>query len=381
MGSRWKNKGQGGGVSWDNKDKKIAQQSKKKQQKPVSAAAAAAGQTAKANAAAAQPTATRALPSAAGLAEIEDGAAQKLWRVRQAGDAKRLRVLCLHGYTQNGSVLKRKLLGLEKHVQERCPGAVFTYPTGPHEAKEEWVEALDEAEAALAGPAAQSRAWWSKSPRQESGGEETYAGWAQSVELLAEIRQRSGPFDAVLGFSQGAAVAALLAVAWGVPRCITAGGYVARGHPLAAELERGEHSTRTLHAAGAKDTLVTETASQELASLFQDSQLFRHDGGHGVPGSAEFRDAVVELLLAEAAAAPKTPVDSAETEAQAAREARAAQLAAPAPGTPRAAPSVPMLVAAEEDSEAADEIEALQAIFMDVSPAAACVSHLATRVV
>ena len=40
-----------------------------------------------------------------------------------------------------------------------------------------------------------------------------------------------------------------------------------------------------------------------------------------------------------------------------------------------------MLVAAEEDSEAADEIEALQAIFMDVSPAAACVSHLATRVV
>ena len=42
----------------------------------------------------------------------------------------------------------RKLLGLEKHVQERFPGAVFTYPKGPHEAKEAWVEALDEADAA-----------------------------------------------------------------------------------------------------------------------------------------------------------------------------------------------------------------------------------------
>ena len=39
MGSRWKNKGQGGGVSWGNKDSKIAQQ--KKKQVPRSAEAAA----------------------------------------------------------------------------------------------------------------------------------------------------------------------------------------------------------------------------------------------------------------------------------------------------------------------------------------------------
>ena len=82
----------------------------------------------------------------------------------------------------------------------------------------------------------------------------------------------------MVGFSQGAAAAALLAVLWKVPACVTAGGYVARGHPLAAALERGEHPTRSLHAAGAKDTLVTETASQVRIYTKNDRFYTENDG-------------------------------------------------------------------------------------------------------
>ena len=89
-----------------------------------------------------------------------------------------------------------------------------------------------------------------------------------------------------------------------------------------------------------------------------------------IPRTDEFRSAFVELLMEEPLAAsagtpregggseaarPMTPRELA-AQAATARQARAAQLASP---------SVEMLVAVEEDSEVADELEALQAIFME----------------
>ena len=390
-------------MAWGNKDKKIAQQSTKKKAEPtlLSEAAAAAktagggyaGQLAKGNLKSAQ---SKAVNGKLGGEDVlstlvqDQGVAKALWRVRTDTVAGP-KILCLHGYTQNGSIFKKKLAGLEKYIKQHCPNAVFTFPTAPHEAQEEWVT-LDEEDLAVGGAAVQSRSWWAKTPSAADGAEMTmgvkmtegvkmkvgpssYGGWDKSLELLEGVRMTKGPFDVVLGFSQGAAAAALLAVAWKVPACVTAGGYVARGHPLAAALELGEHPVRTLHAAGANDTLVTETASQELASLFQRPVFFAHDGGHAIPGTDEFRSAFVELLMEEppsaarAAAAPGTPREGGGSEAArpmtprepaaqaaAARKARAVQLSQP---------SVPMLVEVEEDSEVADELEALEAIFME----------------
>ena len=405
MGSRWKNKGQGGGVSWGNKEKKIGQQSKKKATPTVLSEAAAAakkagggyqGQLAKGNLSAAQPTVdTSVLTKGGGLAKVtlDDSAAKKLWRVADGGDKSGPRILCLHGYTQNGGLLKRKLAGLEKHVLARCPHAVFTYPTGPHDAKEEWVAELDAEDAAAAAAAGvAARAWWVKTPSDGAAAAadvEKCEGWEESRKLLEQIRQQKGPFDAVVGFSQGAAAAALLAVAWDIPRCITAGGYVAHGHPLGPSLVRGEHPVRSLHAAGEQDELVTPTASQELASLFTDPVFFAHEGGHVVPNSEEFRDACMELLMQAppSAGSSSSSGGGALGEARSARESRASELGRPMtpreatasggsgrPMTPKArkkpaaaaaGPSIPMLKEAEEDSEVADELEALEAIFME----------------
>eukprot|EP01043_Picozoa_sp_COSAG02_P033497 COSAG02_NODE_2289_length_9209_cov_3.304720_7_plen_521_part_00 len=385
MGSRWKNKGQGGGVSWGNKDKKISQQSKKKAAPAeLSEAAAAAkkagggyqGQLAKGNLSAAQPKVdTSVLGKGGGLPKVtlDDSAAKKLWRVADGGDKSGPRILCLHGYTQNGGLLKRKLAGLEKHVLARCPHAVFTYPTGPHDAKEEWVSELSEDDAAAAAAAGVSaRSWWNKPPSQSGMVE----GWEDSRRLLQQIRDQKGPFDAVFGFSQGAAVAALLAVAWDIPRCVTVGGYLQHGHPLTSGLARGGHLTRSLHAMGKEDMIVTAAATEELAALFNNPAIFAHEGGHGVPSSDEFRDAVVQLLMnAPLQTAPAST--TAEEEAQVARNSRVADLKQPTtpntgqrrPMTPQPSttnlPSVPMLKEVEEDSEVADELEALQAIFME----------------
>lgn len=383
MGSRWKNKGQGGGVSWATKDKKISQQSKKKTAPTeLSEAAAAAkkagggyqGQLAKGNLSAAQPKLdTSILSKGGGLPKVtlDDAAAKKLWRVADGKSGPR--ILCLHGYTQNGGLLKRKLAGLEKHVLARCPHAVFTYPTGPHDATADWVSELDEDDAAAAAAAGVSaRSWWLKDPSHP----ENVEGWEDSRKLLQQIRDQKGPFDAVFGFSQGAAAAALLAVAWDIPRCVTAGGYLQHDHPLSAILARGGHMTRSLHATGKEDTIVAATATEELASLFNDPVVFAHEGGHAVPSSEEFRDAVVELFMQ--ASSQITPASvGAEEEAQAARESRVADLTKPMthgtgqqrPMTPQSSasslPGVPMLKEVEEESEVADELEALKAIFME----------------
>lgn len=197
MGSRWKNKGQGGGVSWGNKDSKIAQQ--KKNQVPRSAEAAAKAQTEKANQIGSQagPLAEAAgrgkgciVPSSSGLSnELENSAvAAKLWAKASSTDNRLLRVLCLHGHTQNGPLFKRKLAGLEKYVLACCPGGVqFTYPTGPHEAAAGWVEELDAEDRAVGGAAAQSRCWWTG---DKENGELT--GWDRSWKLLQDTLSRNG---------------------------------------------------------------------------------------------------------------------------------------------------------------------------------------------
>lgn len=53
-------------------------------------------------------------------------------------------------------------------------------------------------------PEKQARAWWNHTDNE-------YRGWAESVAYLTQMFREHGPFDGVLGFSQGACAAALLA--------------------------------------------------------------------------------------------------------------------------------------------------------------------------
>jgi hypothetical protein len=275
MANNWQNKGQGGGISWGTKDsgggKGQGQRSKDKKKSSFNLSQSVSRQVEKGNRASAQPVPSQGeTPKSSGLSNelaVSEQLASKFWRPKELEKgAAGPKILCLHGYTQSGPTFKRKLAGLEKYLAEQLPGVTFTYPTGPHDASAEWVEQLDAEDlAALKGTAAaQSRSWWLK--EGEGGAVE---GWEKSWRLLGETNSRSGPFDAVLGFSQGAAAAALVAVALQIPRVVAVGGYVPTGHPLSPALEAGGHRLASLHAAGAADKLVAVTASHQLAACFQ----------------------------------------------------------------------------------------------------------------
>eukprot|EP01052_Picozoa_sp_SAG31_P002765 SAG31_NODE_99_length_25388_cov_12.710507_21_plen_249_part_00 len=126
----------------------------------------------------------------AGLSDaLDDRLQQRLWRAAGGKDsAKSIRVLCLHGYTQNGSVFKKKLSGLERAVIAQLPGATFVFPTGPHEADASWVTKLDDADRAAADAAGVSgcRAWWVHNEKDENATD--FTGWSQSEQLLSDTR-------------------------------------------------------------------------------------------------------------------------------------------------------------------------------------------------
>lgn len=167
---------------------------------------------------------------------------EKLWRVEQK---RPLRILCLHGYTQNGNIFRRKLRALETAVIKQIPGSKFIYPTAPHAANEDWVTFNEETDASVDGFTGESRGWWLHGEDPNGGTAVVSPGtatlWAQSLALLKETVEVSGPIDGVLGFSQGAAAAAILAAtpAWKLRFCIVIGGYVPTEHPAASDLLAG----------------------------------------------------------------------------------------------------------------------------------------------
>ena len=130
---------------------------------------------------------------------------------------------------------------------------------------------------------------------------------------IADIWSSQGPFDGILGFSQGAACALLLVRLSelgrirlpGLSFLVLAGAYLPdmTGPPATKELScvhsLSECSIPALHFAGRKDRAVPVAESQAAASRFAASSrgvLHIHDGGHEFPQKSDSASAFVTFL-------------------------------------------------------------------------------------
>jgi pimeloyl-ACP methyl ester carboxylesterase len=193
-----------------------------------------------------------------------------------------LRVLCLHGYHGRGSVLRAQLrawsAGLEARLDLVCVDAPSL--------------------------GAGDFGWW------HAGAPAT---WARTRDWLGSLPARDD-FDGVLGFSQGAALTALVVGMAALPRvrfAVMIGGFVSRdaAHAPIVDALRGS-TLPSLHVIGRADRVVPPDGSRALASCFAAPIVLEHDGGHVVPaspaihvGTARFLDVV--------ASAPTAPARSA----------------------------------------------------------------------
>jgi hypothetical protein len=243
-----------------------------------------------------------------------------------AASASALRVLCLHGYVQNASIFRQRTGSLRKALSSRVKEFVFI--DAPHDARGAFPEGVSEAERGEPQqPPSEGddvRGWWTSGENVDAAAtpgqwvrpsqSRRAVGMDESLALLVDTLVKEGPFDGILGFSQGAAMGALLlahvqqALQNGgslsgltLPRfAILVAGFVPMDDRLQSLMKNSSviaSGVAVLCVSGTEDALVPPARVQTLADCFGGRvQVFSHPGGHGIPSNAAFRTAVRTFL-------------------------------------------------------------------------------------
>lgn len=121
---------------------------------------------------------------------------------------QKLRILAIHGYRQNGEVFRSKTGSFRKMVHK---WAQFTYITAPH--KVILVDEINEDPNIGQSKDEEQYGWFFNRDDNtyrgiRKGG--PAIGFEDSVKLVEDVCEREGPFDGILGFSQGGCFTGLL---------------------------------------------------------------------------------------------------------------------------------------------------------------------------
>jgi len=213
------------------------------------------------------------------------------------------KVLALHGYSQNAVIFNKRLGAIRKE----CKNIDFFFVDAPHILlpsevfgassrldSEPPLEAV--ADEAL-DPNTAPRGWWRYN--------ETRTGLQTSILAVRDVLMTQR-FDGVLGFSQGAALAAVIAALLERPYlypdflvdgksphpplqfCIAVSGF-RLNDPFSLEFLLPSYSTPTLHVLGKTDIVVVEERSRQLIAVSENSRVEEHNGGHFVPSQSSWR--------------------------------------------------------------------------------------------
>lgn len=131
-----------------------------------------------------------------------------------------VKILALHGYTQSGPGFQRKVHRLQSHLENIFPGIQVRFPTGvvrlrPSEKALGLSSRLSEPAASDDNPKPDDNpdpddidayAWHTLHDARDPP-----TGFVDSLNALADVLRTEGPFDGILGFSQGALLAVMVA--------------------------------------------------------------------------------------------------------------------------------------------------------------------------
>ncbi len=210
--------------------------------------------------------------------------------------------LALHGSGGNSEEFPKRLQALSmalaqrKNVQLEITAIEAPFPLGPNN----------------------GHCWWTMPPGVRSFNAEEYTGFEESASRVMDVwgcqlSPCSGPFDFVLGHSQGAVLAAALLALERVPYHPPL-GYILNGvsfpNPYRKEIanlkfDATNGSTqknippRVLFLLGKADRIVPNSSGEELAdglanAGFTISSIY-HDGGHGFP--YDLNDEAIQAIV------------------------------------------------------------------------------------
>jgi predicted esterase len=201
-----------------------------------------------------------------------------------------MKLLVLHGFTQNGEVLRAHLAELFAPLAGQLSGV---YPNAPHTCSEESITRLRSMLGDVQAPP--HLCWWNAT---DDG--RLYRGFDESLALLQGHVSDGAPFG-VLGFSQGAILGASLAALaqrgeFTQPSFVAlVAGRIPRAEALKPMFE-SELSVPSLHVWGTRDAMARE--APKLAETFSAAtrEIVCWDGPHVLPTFGPAADALVAFL-------------------------------------------------------------------------------------
>jgi pimeloyl-ACP methyl ester carboxylesterase len=186
------------------------------------------------------------------------------------------RILALHGYHGSADILRRQIAPLAAALPTQVELVLVDAPS----------------------LAAGDYGWW-------HGG---FRGWERTRDWVVELVAREH-VDGVFGFSQGAALAGLLAAVQdsqmssplGFEFAIMVGGFTSV-EPRHAALFGRKLSLPSVHVAGTSDGIVPIRDSLALAERFADPVVLEHGGGHVIPSDRELTARIAQFITEHATA-------------------------------------------------------------------------------
>lgn len=186
------------------------------------------------------------------------------------------RILCLHGYHGSAAILRRQIAP----VAATLPADVELF----------FVDAPSLASGDFG--------WW----------HDGFRGWERIRDWGTELL-RSEHFDGVFGFSQGAALAGLLAAlrdsepaSVSFDFAIMVGGFTSSA-PQHAHLFPSKLRVPSVHVMGRVDGIVPMRDSMLLAERFVDPVVIEHGGGHVIPDDPAITKRIAGFVAAHSTVA------------------------------------------------------------------------------
>ncbi|KAG8198280.1 hypothetical protein JTE90_021534 [Oedothorax gibbosus] len=212
-----------------------------------------------------------------------------------ADSNKKLKILCLHGYRQNSFSFKQKMNGFRKCIKNI---AELVFIEAPHAISGDSNSDCDQ-------EIGQTFSWWfcDETNNFSSLTEcEVAKGFKESIDLISQTFKTLGPFDGILGFSQGAAIVALICClkechefAYDFKFVILISGFksLAKCHQY---LYKNPATTKSLFVYGLNDTCISKERSGLFSEVFLMPTIVVHDGGHYVPCHSDVKKQYVAFL-------------------------------------------------------------------------------------
>lgn len=249
----------------------------------------------------------------------------RVW-MNESKASKKLKILCLHGFRQNASSFKGRTASLAKKLKNV---AELVYIDAPHQLQFIYQSRSDDKETGdMSSRQPKSPphtgcnrkfAWFidpdtdgntsadwevARTPFDSLQYQQQTGGFDKSLAYLKEVVSKDGPFDGILGFSQGAAMAASVAAQQMSLKGEIDFRFVILCSGFSVNLADNEENSikcPSLHIFGSdhgKDTQIAFDASRSLASLFEEGccVVIEHDYGHIIPTRSPYIDTIKDFL-------------------------------------------------------------------------------------